>query len=95
MRLGGVETKEQADALRGTRLFVPRDRLPEADEDEFYHADLVNLAVVDTGGTAGEHRHEDACDGSEHGAASVLWKELTIRAERINDWEAAPNPNNH
>jgi 16S rRNA processing protein RimM len=45
-----VETKEQADALRGLRLFVPRDALPEPDEDEFYLADLIGLAVVDPAG---------------------------------------------
>jgi 16S rRNA processing protein RimM len=49
-RLSGVETKEQADALRGTRLFAPRDRLPSLPDDEFYHADLIGLSVFDTGG---------------------------------------------
>jgi len=51
-RLGGVATKEQADALRGTRLYAPRDRLPSLPDDEFYHADLIGLPVTDTGGTA-------------------------------------------
>lgn len=50
-RLGGVETKEQADALRGTRLFAPRDRLPALPDDEYYYADLIGLEVLDTGGT--------------------------------------------
>ncbi len=50
-RLSGVATKDQADALRGVRLFVPRDRLPSLPDDEFYHADLIGLAVLDTGGT--------------------------------------------
>ena len=50
-RLGGVATKEQADALRGLRLYAPRDRLPSLPDDEFYHADLIGLEVVDTGGT--------------------------------------------
>lgn len=50
-RLGGVETREQADALRGLRLFAPRDRLPALPDDEFYHADLIGLPVTDTGGT--------------------------------------------
>ena len=50
-RLSGVTTKEQADALKGQRLFVPRDRLPALGDDEFYHADLIGLDVVDTGGT--------------------------------------------
>ena len=50
-RCDGVETKEQADALRGLRLFVLRDALPEPDEDEFYLADLIGLDVVDPVGT--------------------------------------------
>ncbi|MDM8168405.1 ribosome maturation factor RimM [Roseovarius sp.] len=50
-RLSGIATKEQADALRGTRLYVDRARLPEPEEDEFYHADLIEVEVFDTGGT--------------------------------------------
>ena len=49
-RLGGVTTKDQADALKGLRLFAPRDRLPQLPDDEYYHADLIGLDVVDTGG---------------------------------------------
>lgn len=49
-RLSGVGSKEAADALRGTRLYAPRDRLPALPDDEFYHADLINLTVLDTGG---------------------------------------------
>ena len=50
-RLSGVENKEAADALRGTELFADRDRLPSLPDDEFYHADLIGLTVLDTGGT--------------------------------------------
>lgn len=49
-RLGGITTKEQADALKGLRLYAPRDRLPSLPDDEYYHADLIGLQVVDTGG---------------------------------------------
>jgi len=49
-RLSGITTKEEADALRGTQLFVPRDRLPSLPDDEFYHTDLIGLEVTDTGG---------------------------------------------
>lgn len=49
-RLSGVETKEDADALRGVELFVDRDRLPNLPDDEFYHTDLIGLEVRDTGG---------------------------------------------
>lgn len=45
-----ITTKEQADALRGLKLHVPRDRLPEPDEDEFYLTDLANLQVRDASG---------------------------------------------
>lgn len=49
-RLSGVRSKEEADALRGTGLYAPRDRLPTLPDDEFYHTDLIGLAVYDTGG---------------------------------------------
>ena len=49
-KLEGIETREQAQALKGTRLYVPRDRLPEAEEDEFYIADLIGLRAVDQAG---------------------------------------------
>lgn len=49
-RIEGVKTKEQADALRGTSLYVPRDRLPSLPDDEFYHADLIGLDACDPGG---------------------------------------------
>lgn len=49
-RLSGVPSKEAADALRGIRLYAPRDRLPDLPDDEYYHADLIGLQVMDTGG---------------------------------------------
>lgn len=49
-RLSGVETREDAEALKGLRLFATREQLPSLPDDEFYHADLVGLDVVDTGG---------------------------------------------
>lgn len=51
-RLSGVATKEEADALKGTRLYVERSRLPKLPDDEFYHADLIGLQAVDPGGKA-------------------------------------------
>lgn len=49
-RISGVNTKEDADAMRGTDLYADRDRLPSLPDDEFYHADLIGLEVRDTGG---------------------------------------------
>ena len=45
-----IATKEQADALRGLKLHILRDRLPEPDEDEFYLTDLVGLQARDPAG---------------------------------------------
>jgi 16S rRNA processing protein RimM len=49
-RIAGVNTREEAEALRGTSLFIDRSRLPSLPDDEFYHADLIGLAALDTGG---------------------------------------------
>jgi 16S rRNA processing protein RimM len=49
VRFKGVRDRTAAERLRNVELFVPRERLPETeDENEFYHADLIGLAVVDT-----------------------------------------------
>ena len=61
-RLSGIETKEEADALRGTALYVSRDRLPGLPDDEYYHSDLIGMEVRDTGGAllgtvAAVHNH--------------------------------------
>lgn len=45
----GVTTRDQAEARKGTELFVYRDDLPEISEEEgFYHEDLVGLEVRDS-----------------------------------------------
>ncbi|ROP91332.1 16S rRNA processing protein RimM [Stella humosa] len=46
----GVVDRNAAETLRGTRLFVPRSALPAPDEEEFYHADLIGLAVETVAG---------------------------------------------
>jgi 16S rRNA processing protein RimM len=50
VRVREVETREQAEALRGLKLYILRDVLPEPEEDEFYVADLVGLDVVSAEG---------------------------------------------
>jgi 16S rRNA processing protein RimM len=45
VRAAEVETREQAEALRGLRLYIRREALPEPDEDEFYVTDLIGLSV--------------------------------------------------
>ncbi len=45
-----VRTREAAEALKGTQLFIARGALPPANEEEFYHADLIGLEAQDSEG---------------------------------------------
>ena len=49
-RLKGVDDRNAAEALRGLKLYIPRESLPPTDEDEFYLADLIGLAVETAAG---------------------------------------------
>jgi 16S rRNA processing protein RimM len=49
-QIDGVDDRNGAEALRGVELMIDRDRLPEAGEDEIYHADLIGLSAHDTTG---------------------------------------------
>ena len=51
-RLKGVTDRSAAERLCNLDLYVPRERLPVVQHDEFYHADLIGLAVEDAGGKA-------------------------------------------
>jgi len=55
VRFKEIASREAAEAATGTALYVDRSALPDdLDEDEFYHADLIGLAVRDeTGGEIG------------------------------------------
>ena len=44
----GVATREDAERLNGIELYIAREKLPETDDDEYYHADLIGLAAVNT-----------------------------------------------
>ena len=44
----GVTTREEAERLNGVELYVPREKLPATEQDEYYHADLIGLAAVTT-----------------------------------------------
>ncbi|MEM8877200.1 MAG: ribosome maturation factor RimM [Pseudomonadota bacterium] len=49
VRFKEVTDRTAAEAVRGLKLYVDRDQLPSADEDEFYHADLIDLDVFGPG----------------------------------------------
>ena len=52
VRAAGVTDRTQAEALKGTRLYIDRDALPETEEDEYYASDLVGMDAVLADGTA-------------------------------------------
>jgi 16S rRNA processing protein RimM len=44
----GVATREDAERLNGIELYIAREKLPDTDDGEYYHADLIGLAAVNT-----------------------------------------------
>lgn len=48
--LKGVANRDDAARVNGVELYIPRDALPETDEGEYYHADLVGLRAIDPQG---------------------------------------------
>jgi 16S rRNA processing protein RimM len=50
-RIRGIADRTAAEALRGTKLYVARERLPVPAEGEFYHSDLIGLAAVHADGS--------------------------------------------
>ena len=50
VRIEGILDRTDAEALKGTHLYVGRDSLPGLEEEEFYHADLVGLRAKSVDG---------------------------------------------
>jgi 16S rRNA processing protein RimM len=82
-KLDGVETREQARALRGAGIAVRRETLPEADDGRYYHADLIGLDVVNEQG----ERLGRIARLFSNGAQDVM--ALTGERERLIPWVAA------
>ncbi|MEM7520366.1 MAG: ribosome maturation factor RimM [Pseudomonadota bacterium] len=86
-RIAQVATKEQADELRGTTLFARRSEMPSLPDDEFYHADLIGVAVYDTGGvllgvvkTVQNHGADDLLELQLTGGAATVFLPFTKAA---------------
>ena len=43
VRMDGIADRNAAEDLKGQKLYIHRSALPETEEDEFYHADLIGL----------------------------------------------------
>jgi len=95
-RFAEVPDRITAEKLRGTALTVPRSALPALAEGEYYHADLIGLAAVSTGGEP-----LGTCIAVEnYGAGDVLEIELPpmdgkrakrfmvpMRPEAVPEWD--------
>ncbi|WP_417701625.1 ribosome maturation factor RimM [Pseudophaeobacter sp.] len=93
-RIGGVDTKEQADALKGLRLFTSRYQLPSLPSDEYYHADLIGVAVYDTGGvllgrvkSVQNHGASDLLELQGEGLKGTVFLPFTLAAVPTVDLE--------
>lgn len=49
LTLEGVPDRTAAELLRGQRIFIPEDRLPELEPDEIYMSELPGLEVMTRG----------------------------------------------
>lgn len=51
LKIEGINTRQQAEDLVGSRITVNREDLPDTEEDEFYWHDLIGMDVYDSAGT--------------------------------------------
>jgi 16S rRNA processing protein RimM len=100
-KLAGLETREQALALKGTMILVARGALPDEDDGRYYLADLVGLEVVNGEGSSfGVVRQwltngpQDVMEVAGDRVRLVPWvaavvKAVDLEAGRIEvEWEA-------
>lgn len=74
VRLQGVETREQAEALKGFEVTVRRSQLPPPAPGEYYRVDLIGLRVTNLEGV----EFGEVVDVMETGANDVL----VVRGDR-------------
>jgi 16S rRNA processing protein RimM len=67
-RIDGVSDRNEAEALKGLRLYVARAALPPTDEGEYYRADLIGLRAERRDGSA----YGRVVDVQNYGAGDLL-----------------------
>ena len=77
--LRGVADRNAAEALRGTELFVPREQLPEPEDDEVYVHDLIGLAVHLADGS----RLGEIVDVVDYGAGDLIDVRIEGRRDTV------------
>ncbi len=85
--LKGITDRNAAEALRGTELFVARDRLPVTEDDEVYIHDLIGLPVHLSDGS----RLGEIVDVVDYGAGDLI----DVRIEGRKDTVLIPFANSY
>ncbi|MFV9473730.1 ribosome maturation factor RimM [Advenella sp. RU8] len=71
-QLEGCDDRDQAEALKGTSVFVSRAGFPSASDDEFYWVDLIGCSVFSTADSSGPVLLGLVREVSDNGAHAVL-----------------------
>ena len=66
-RMDGVETRDDAEKMRGTKLYIDREHAVELNEDENFIVDLIGCECLDTDG----HDHGKLIDVLQPGGNDV------------------------
>ena len=74
----GVSDRDQAEALKGTELFVPRERLPKPEANEVYLGDLVGLDVWQ-----GDHKLGEVAAIWNFGAGDLIDVKIEGRSDTV------------
>jgi len=83
-----IDGRDAAEALRGSRIFIPRSSFPTAGEDEYYWVDLIGLQVVNREGVALGQVRELMSTGPQT-VLVVAYEEAGKPAERMIPFVAA------
>ncbi len=77
-KIKGVDDRNIAETLIGIELFATRDVLPELEEEEFYHTDLIDLKVMVEGVEVGK-----VIDMHNFGAGDIIEVSLNGNKEML------------
>lgn len=86
--LEGVTDRNAAEALKGTELWVARERLPKTGEDEFLYSDLIGLVAE----TADGKRLGTVRAVADYGAGDVLDIRLEPKGDMMVPFTLASVP---
>lgn len=76
LHLSNINSKDEADKLRGMKLLVPRQALPTLELDEYYYNDLIGSKVFENALLKGE-----IIDMQNFGAGEIMIIKLNSNKE--------------